>query len=63
MSKTKEELDALKEEINKVNEKICVLTPEDLEQVCGGANPSLMGPAAVAAYSYMELAPIIQPPV
>ena len=36
MSKTKEELDALKEEINKVNEKICELTPEELEQVTGG---------------------------
>ena len=34
--KTKEELDALKEEINKVNEKICELTPEELEQVNGG---------------------------
>ena len=34
--KTKEELDALKEEINKVNEKICELTPEELEQVTGG---------------------------
>ena len=36
MSKTKEELDALKEEINKVNEKLCELTPEELEQVSGG---------------------------
>ena len=34
--KTKEELDALKEESNKVNEKICELTPEELEQVTGG---------------------------
>ena len=34
--KTKEELDALKEEVNKVNEKICELTPEELEQVTGG---------------------------
>ena len=34
--KSKEELDALKEEINKVNEKICELTPEELEQVTGG---------------------------
>ena len=39
------------------------LTEKELEQVTGGANPSLMGPAAVAAYSYMELAPVIQPPV
>ena len=42
MSKTKEELDALKEEINKVNEKICELTPEELEQVTGGLAPSLV---------------------
>ena len=35
--KSKEELNALKEEINKVNEKICELTPEELEQVTGGA--------------------------
>ena len=40
--KTKEELDALKEEINKVNEKICELTPEELEQVTGGEAPSIL---------------------
>ena len=38
MSKTKEELDALKEEVNNVNEKLQELTPEELEQVNGGAN-------------------------
>ena len=38
--KSKEELDALKEEVNKVNEKICELTPEELEQVTGGVAPS-----------------------
>ena len=63
MSKTKEELNALKEEVESVNEKLQELTEEELEQVCGGANPSLMGPAAVAAYSYMALVPVIQPPV
>ena len=46
-----------------VKEEVRKLTEEELEQVTGGANPSLMGPAAVAAYSYMELAPVIQPPV
>ena len=35
--KTKEELNALKEEVNKVNEKLKELTPEELEQVNGGA--------------------------
>ena len=43
MSKTKEELDALKEEVNNVNEKLKELTPEELEQVNGGAK----GPAVV----------------
>ena len=37
MSKTKEELEALKEEVNNVNEKLQELTEEDLEQVNGGA--------------------------
>ena len=36
MSKTKEELDALKEEVEAVNEKLQELTPEELEQVSGG---------------------------
>ena len=34
--KSKEELDALKEEINKANEKICELTEEELKDVTGG---------------------------
>ena len=44
MAKTKEELDALKEEVNNVNEKLKELTPEELEQVTGG---SFVGPTAV----------------
>ena len=36
MSKTKEELDALKEEVETVNEKLQKLIPEELEQVNGG---------------------------
>ena len=36
MSKTKEELDALKEEVEAVNEKLNELTPEELETVNGG---------------------------
>ena len=51
----------------KKNEELCEgkeeLSLKELEQVCGGANPSLMGPAAVTAYSYMALVPVIQPPV
>ncbi len=36
MSKTKEELNALKKEVESVNEKIRELTEEELEQVTGG---------------------------
>ena len=36
MSKTKEELDALKEEVEAVNEKLAELTPEEIAQVTGG---------------------------
>ena len=39
MSKTKEELSALKEEVESISEKLKELTPEELEQVNGGANP------------------------
>lgn len=37
--KTKEELDALKEEIETVGEKIKELTEEELAQVTGGQDP------------------------
>ena len=42
MSKTKEELNKLKEEVETVNEKLQKLTPEELSQVTGGsfADPS-----------------------
>ena len=36
MAKTKEELDALKEEVEAVNEKFAELTPEEIAQVSGG---------------------------
>ena len=36
MSKSNEELNALKEEVEAVNEKLQKLTPEELEQVTGG---------------------------
>ena len=38
MSKSKEELNALKEEVETVNEKLQELTEEELEQVNGGVN-------------------------
>ena len=37
--KTKEELNALKEEVEAVNKKLHELTDEELEQVSGGAMP------------------------
>ena len=36
MSKSNEELNALKEEVEAVNEKLAELTPEELEKVNGG---------------------------
>ena len=36
MSKTKEELNAIKEEVETVNKKLRELTDEELEQVNGG---------------------------
>ena len=41
MSKTKEELDALKEEVVAVNKKLQELTPEELAQVFGGLAPDI----------------------
>ena len=39
--KSKEELNALKEEVETVNEKLQELTEEELEQVTGGSNSEL----------------------
>ena len=36
MSKSKEELNAIKEEVEAVNEKLAELTPEEIAQVNGG---------------------------
>ena len=40
--KTKEELSALKEEVEAVNEKLQELTEEEFAQVSGGSAPSLI---------------------
>ena len=40
--KTKEELNALKEEVETLNKKLRELTEEELSQVTGGANEYLM---------------------
>ena len=54
MSKTKEELNALKEEVESVNEKIRELTPEELEQVTGGI--AQRGAVAVAVGAKLAFA-------
>ena len=36
MSKSKEELNAIKEEVESVNEKLQELTPEEIAQISGG---------------------------
>ena len=46
MSKTKEELNALKKEVEAVNEKLHKLTPEELEQVTGGWIATIAGAGA-----------------
>ena len=44
MSKTKEELNALKEEVESVNEKLAELTEDELKLVTGGADYSISIP-------------------
>ena len=41
MAKSKEELDALKEEVESINEKLAELTEEEIAQVNGGAEGAL----------------------
>ena len=46
--KTKEELNARKEEVETENEKLQKLTPEELEQVTGGGSATLEVASEVA---------------
>ena len=48
MPKSKEELNAIKEEVETVNEKLHELTEEELEQVSGGA---YQGPSLTIGYA------------
>ena len=48
MSKSKEELKALKEEVETVNKKLHELTAEELEQVTGGGSATLEVASEVA---------------
>ena len=57
--KTKEELDALKEEVNNVNEKLNELTPEELEQVNGGVKGSIqLGDILLVSDTSLNGAPV-----
>ncbi len=42
MSKTKEELNKIKEEVEAVNEKLAELTEEEIAQVSGGLGPVVL---------------------
>ena len=56
--KSKEELNALKEELEAINEKCRELTPEELKEVTGGATgPNVAGviSSAVAAGTFMAI--------
>ena len=49
--KTKEELNALKEEVETLNKKLAELSEEDLEQVSGGQRiPVILFPGAPPIY-------------
>ena len=55
--KTKEELNALKEEVETVNKKLAELTEEELAQVSGGkATPKKSGSAITTEDRYTALA-------
>ena len=58
MSKTKEELNKLTEEVKTVNKKLNELTPEELEEVVGGINPSAVMPI-LFAQPFMQISPQI----
>ena len=58
MSKTKEELNKIKEEVETVNEKLAELTDEELEQVTGGINPAAVMPI-LFAQPIMQISPQI----
>ena len=64
MSKSKEELNALKEEVETVNEKLQELTEEELEQVTGGRASGIItmsGFAESGAESGISLASALRP--
>lgn len=52
--KTKEELDALKEEVAILNKKLNELTDEELAQVSGGAREPHVGPVLDGSHDYKK---------
>ena len=50
--KTKEELNALKEEVETVNKKLHKLTDDDLEQVSGGQNDQIVCFGGISYFSH-----------
>ena len=52
--KTKEELNALKEEVETLNEKLHELTEEELEQVLGGFEPGSYAQIRLPTYAIDE---------
>ena len=58
MSKSKKELNKLTEEVKTVNKKLNELTPEELEEVVGGINPSAVMPI-LFAQPFMQISPQI----
>ena len=55
MSKSKEELDALKEEVEAVNEKLAELTPEEIAQVTGGATGGVIPFRGEEGFGFIDL--------
>ena len=58
MSKSKEEMNKLAEEVKTINKKLNELTPEELEEVVGGINPSAVMPI-LFAQPIMQISPQI----
>ena len=56
--KTKEELNALKEEVETLNKKLHELTEEELAQVSGGVNINVLNAIGNASITILGAAPI-----
>ena len=51
--KTKEELNALKEEVETLNKKLAELNEEELEQVAGGISPIPLDPGDIPKFPWI----------